>query len=387
MKIAWKELICYVREERMLVLLLLPLLVTPLLMFAPSLLLSHLQQQSINKAHVVAVKGVPPQYQKELEQLGFVVVSSADPRQSVRQRQADAGLLYAQNAFVIFDRASPISKQESVPTLRLKEGLQQLRLKQIEQRLAAKGLSQAALEPFQIKTEKSATEQEQALGVLALILPVFILLSVLGAGQHVALDATVGEKQMGTLEALLSAPIRPWELLLGKGLAVLSAAFFSAISVFMGTALGSWAFEMLPQGNLGASSTNELALGKLTLSLPTLGGLFVTGVLFAVFAVALVLSIGIFARSYREASAYLAPLDLLLMAPMLAFAFAEYIALQTWHYALPGLGVVLALNGLVSEQIGWTELAVTWLSTLGYSLLTVYAAYWSFNREEVVFRN
>ncbi|RDI95784.1 ABC transporter permease [Meiothermus sp. QL-1] len=387
LKIAWKELVCYLREERILGLLLLPLLIMPLLMYAPYWVLARLQQQSAARVHLVAVKEVPPELLRELEQKGLRTIPVPDPREAVRQRRADVGLEFAKGTFIVYDRTSPVSTQESVANLRLKEVLQQVRQRQVEQQLAAKGLSQASLEPFRLVTQKAASQQEQALGLLALVLPVFILLAVLGAGQHVALDATVGEKQMGTIEALLSAPIEPWKLLLGKGLAVLGAAFFSAISVFVGTAIGSWASSrgLLAQDNPFAAPT--LPTGSLALSLPTLGGLFLTGVLFAVFAVGLVLSVGIFARSYREASAYLSPLDLLVMAPMLVFAFGEYFQPQIWHYALPGLGVVMALEGLVKDSIGLPALLTTWLTTLGYTFLTVYAAYWSFRREDAVFRN
>ncbi len=388
LKIAWKELICYLREERILGLLLLPLLIMPLLMYAPYWVLAHLQQQSAAKVHLVAVKEVPQELVRELEQKDLRTIPVPDPREAVRQRRADVGLVFAKDTFIVYDRASPVSTQESVATLRLKEVLQQVRQKQVEQQLAAKGLSQASLEPFRLVTQKAASQQEQALGLLALVLPVFILLAVLGAGQHVALDATVGEKQMGTIEALLSAPIEPWKLLLGKGLAVLGAAFFSAVSVFMGTAIGSWASSRGLLAQLDNSfATPALPTSSLALSLPTLGGLFLTGALFAVFAVGLALSIGIFARSYREANAYLSPLDLLAMAPMLIFAFAEYFQPQTWHYALPGLGVVMALEGLVKDNIGLPALLTTWLTTLGYTFLTVYAAYWSFRREDAVFRN
>ncbi len=388
LKIAWKELISYIREERMVMLLLLPLLIMPLLMYAPYWVLARLQQQAADKVHLVAVKGVPKEYLRELEQNGLRVTPASDPRETVRQRGADVGLEFTKDAFVVYDRASPISVQESVATLRVKEVLQQIRQKQVEQRLKAKGIGQKDLEPFRLETQKASSQQEQALGLLALVLPVFILLSVLGAGQHVALDATVGEKQMGTIEALLSAPIEPWKLLLGKGLAVLGAAFFSAISVFVGTAVGS----LLSSNDSPATIENRygissVSMGALSLSASTIGGLFLTGTLFAAFAVGLVLSIGIFARSYREAGAYLAPLDLLIMAPMLAYAFSEYIQPQTWHYALPGLGVVMALEGLVKDNIGWPALLTTWLTTLGYTFLTVFAAYWSFSREDTVFRN
>jgi sodium transport system permease protein len=269
----------------------------------------------------------------------------------------------------------------------VKDTLQRHKDKLVEQRLRAGGLDWADLEPFGLETKKAASEQEQALGLLALLIPMLIFNMVMAGGQSVALDATAGEKQMGTLEALLVAPLEPWKLLLGKGLAVFVTALFSSFASVVGLALGSFMVYSGFSPQIRALSAEHVPIGTFALPASSLTLILLTAVLFSAFLVGVVLSLGIFARSYREANTYLIPLELLAFLPMLIFFLSEHLQPQIWHFALPGVGVVFALDGIVKGSAEPGQLALTWLCTLVYTLAALGWAYWSLRREDVIFRN
>ncbi|MDW8482449.1 MAG: hypothetical protein RML14_11425 [Meiothermus sp.] len=115
--------------------------------------------------------------------------------------------------------------------------------------------------------------------------------------------------------------------------------------------------------------------------------ILVTAVLFALLVVALMISLGLYARSYKEAQGYMSPLMLVMLVPILFLQFSDFLRLQDWYFALPFVNVVLALDALVKGTATAIQLGLTWLSTLAYAGLALYLAYLSFQREDVVFRN
>ncbi|GIW38077.1 MAG: sodium ABC transporter permease [Meiothermus sp.] len=388
LKIARKELLTYVREERILLMVLMPLVILPLLMNLPFLLLGHYYQQAENKQQVIAIKGVPQELQHLLQGAKFVVQHSQNPRQAVQERQADVGMVYAEGRYTIFDRNSILNQQRSVATERTREVLQQYKEQVLLERLQSHGLELADLEPFAIEIQKTISEQQQALGLLAMLIPFAVVGLVISGGQAVALEATVGEKEKATIEALLSAPVAPWKLLLGKGLAVVVAALFSAFASMAGFALGNVFVRHNFSTQIEALPTDiKVQMGTWALTSTDLATIFFTSVLFAFFVTSVMLALGIFARTYREANTYLSPLEMLMLIPFLLFAFSDYVQVQDWFFAMPGLGVVVAIDTIVKGSYSPWQLGLTWASTLAYGLLVLFFAFRNFSREDVVFRN
>jgi len=388
LKIARKELLTYVREDRFWLMVFLPLLIMPLLMHLPLLLMGHFLQQAQSRPQIVAIKGVSQEVQILLRQANLVVQSSPDPRKAVRERLAAVGLIYSEGRYTIFDQNSFLSLRLSAATEQTRQVLQRYKEQVLLERLQSRGMGLADLEPFTIETQKAASEQEQSLGLLALIIPLMLVGLLISGGQAMALEATVGEKEKGTIEALLSAPVEPWKLLLGKGLAVLVATVFPATTSFIGVVLGSMFVRMGFSGQIQALPDDlEVQLGTLALEPADLAAIFLTSVLLAFFVVAAMLALGIFARTYREANIYFGPLDMLVMSPLLLIFVFDFIKVQDWFFVLPGLGVVVAIDAIVKGTSSPWQLGLTWVSTLVYGLLVLYLAFRNFSREDVVFRN
>src|SRR5262249_36557919 len=140
--------------------------------------------------------------------------------------------------------------------------------------------------------------------VLSMIVPLILLLMTITGAVYPAIDLTAGERERGTLEVLMAAPVPRVGLLLAKYVAVLAVALLTALA------------------NLGMMTVTILAsgLGPLLFGDRGLTPVFVLSMLgllllFALFFAGVLLAVTSFARSFKEAQAYLIPLMLVSLAP------------------------------------------------------------------------
>lgn len=390
--IARKELLSVVRDRgAFLAALLVPLLVMPLAMFGPILLLGKVAQSTQQGVQKVGVVGVPEPVLLELKKARLEPVPVSDPLLAVRDNQVQAALVFQDGTFTLYGRLSRgNASQGALVVDKVEKALGVYKDQLVEQRLAARGIGTEVLEPFRVEIVDASKPQEQAAGVLAFLIPYLLVVFILTGGMSVAVDATAGEKEKGTLEALLAAPVPLLPVLLGKGLAVLVMALLTGLSAFMGFLLSSTVvrsyfasqIESLQRGG------TQFQLGG-TLLLQPLDYLAValTVLVFAFFIIALMISLGIYARTYKEAQNYMSPLMLIMLLPLILLQFTEFIKLQPWYFALPLINSPLALNEIIKGAATPTQVGITLASTLLYAGLALYLAYRNFQREDVVFRN
>jgi ABC-2 type transport system permease protein/sodium transport system permease protein len=148
-----------------------------------------------------------------------------------------------------------------------------------------------------------ADEQGHSFWLGALVPLVLILMTITGA-VYPAIDLTAGERERGTLESLMAAPVPRFGLLIGKYIAVVTVATLTAVvnmtamTVTIATS-GLWTFFF---GNQGSPAEAILSV-------------FLLLILFAMFFSAVLLLVTSFARSFKEAQAYVVPLMVVALAP------------------------------------------------------------------------
>ena len=120
------------------------------------------------------------------------------------------------------------------------------------------GLDPKVLTPITLTTLDSGTVAEQASGSLGWLIPFFIVVWTLTGGQMVAIDATAGEKERGTLEALLVTPVRRAEVVVGKFLATLAFGLSAALMAILGFLASGALLGLLFIGRLSGEA-GELA--------------------------------------------------------------------------------------------------------------------------------
>ena len=389
--IARKELLSVVRERRVLfTTLVLPVLIMPLLMFGPILLFGRAVQQTQETVQQVGVLGVPAEVLEELRKAKLEPVQTANPQEAVQNREVPAALVFEGGNYTLYGRLSGGATQSALVVEKVQGALRAHKERVVADRLQARGIGIELLEPFRLEVKDASREEERAAGLFAFLIPYFLVVFIQTGGMPLAVDATAGEKEKGTLEALLAAPVPLIQVLLGKGLAVFVMSLLSTFAAVAGLLLGGGVFRNLFATQLQAvqNGENRAQLGG-ALALDPLGylAILVTAVLFALLIIAIMISLGLYARTFKEAQSYMSPLMLVMLIPILLSQFSDFLKLQDWYFALPFVNVVLALDSIVKGAASAPQLATTWASTLVYAGLALYLAYRSFQREDVVFRN
>ena len=389
--IARKELLSVVRERRVLfTTLVLPILIMPLLMFGPILLFGNAARQTQESVQKVGVVGVPTVVLEELRKARVEPIEVANPQEAVQNREVQAALVFENGRYIIYGRLSSGATQSALVVEKVQAALRAYKDQVVAEQLRARGIGTDILEPFSVETQDASREQERAAGLFAFLIPFFLVSFIQAGGMPVAVDATAGEKEKGTLEALLAAPVPLIQVLLGKGLAVFVMSLLSTFAAVAGLLLGGGVFRNLFAAQLQAvqNGENQAQLGG-ALALDPLGylAILVTAVLFALLIIAIMISLGLYARSFKEAQSYMSPLSLVMLIPLLFLQFSDFLKLQDWYFALPLVNVMLALDAIVKGAATATQLLITWASTLAYGALALYLAYRNFQREDVVFRN
>ncbi len=250
------------------------------------------------------------------------------------------------------------------------------------QRLAALGLDRFAqesvLQPVVIEDVGTADMREVIGERIGGMLPYFFILFCFMGALFPAIDLGAGEKERATLETLLLTPVSRNQLVLGKFLVVFCTGVISAV-LSLGS-LGDWLLTkgQMVQGILGDVISS---VGVLDLSLIAAMMLPIS----AIFA-ALLLSISIYGRNFKEAQGYATPLNMLVIVPAM-LAMVPGVEL-TWKWALvPITNIALAMKELVKGTMDYQMLtAILGSSTLIALALLFFCTRW-FYREDVLFRS
>ena len=169
------------------------------------------------------------------------------------------------------------------------------------QRLLGAGVAPGHANALHLQLRDMGGQGGRAALVLG-ILPLFWLLGLVVGGSHVALDATGGERERRSLEALLAQPVAPGTLFIGKWL---TASLFGYASCAAALLLSVQALERLPLHELGIAFAPDAAIlvQMLLILLPP-----------ALLVGALQCVVALHARTHKEGQIYL---NLLQLAPML----------------------------------------------------------------------
>ena len=186
---------------------------------------------------------------------------------------------------------------------------------------------------------------------LATIAPLVLILMTMTGAVYPAIDLTAGERERGTLETLIAAPVPRLGLLLAKYIAVLTVALLTAtVNMIAMTA------------TIMVSGLGPQIFGAGVFSFTTLVQVFCLLALFAAFFSAVLLTVTSMARSFKEAQAYLVPLMLISLAPGIMGAMPG-LEMSAAMAITPLVNIVLLardlLNGQVNAPLGVVAVAAT----------------------------
>jgi sodium transport system permease protein len=241
----------------------------------------------------------------------------------------------------------------------------------VAQRLVLRGLDPLLLAPVVLQDVDVSTPASRAALILGM-LGFFLILALMSGGMYLALDTTVGERERGTLEPLLATAVPRSSLLYGK---MMATCTYMALSLVL-TAVAF--FVVLSRVNLeqiGMSGN----LGPLT-ALQVIG---VTAPLIPA-AAALLTIVAAFARTSREAHAWLSITQLVPTLP-LVFASVMNVAPTLKLMAVPSLSQHFLITRLLrAEPIEPAELGLSVGVSLALGVVLVLAASRLYRREALL---
>ncbi|MEQ8786023.1 MAG: ABC transporter permease subunit/CPBP intramembrane protease [Pirellulaceae bacterium] len=247
------------------------------------------------------------------------------------------------------------------------------RLQAVNDRFLAEHVEELSGGRLPVWSQPTAVRDEGPPVSLTAMIPLILILMTITGAVYPAIDLTAGERERGTLETLMAAPIPRTGLLLAKYFAVLVVAVLTATANLAAMT-----------ATLSVGGMSALLLGDEGLSLLVTVQVFGLMILFAAFFSAVALALTSFARSFKEAQAYLIPLMLMCLAPGV-LSLMPGMRLTTTMAILPLLNIVL----LAREVLGGTATALPALlavvSTLLYALAAVSLAARIFGSDGVLY--
>ena len=390
-----KELTEWVRDKRTLIsTVLVPLLAFPIIMVGMiSLMTVMIGKAEKESAKVMVLGGEDsPQVLAKLREVNDIqIVPSAD---DYKKRISEKEIRAAVDIPKGFDDALNRGKEQTVKIYyyegEIKSGFgrdhidkffKDYRDSVISGRLSARNLPASIIKPFEIKQENVAPpEKVSGAAIGGLLGYMVILLSMTGA-IYPAIDLTAGEKERGTMETILSSPLSRVDLVLGKFFLVLSAslttAFLSIIS--MGTS-----FYLV--GRPGVISDKGAAALQLHIGLATVLSVFLMALPLAVLFAAALLTIALFAKTYKEAQSYLTPMTFIVVIPAVA-SLLPGVELNYKLALVPILSTSLVCKEIVAGTFHWNYILLILLASAVYAAAALFIAIKMFQRESVLFRS
>ena len=355
-----KELLEGIRDRRSLIAVLISISIFPILVLFMGRFSRQVQDEVREMALPVAGAENAPELTAWLVRQPGVTVEAApeDPETAVRERDADLvlrippdyGETFAEGRPAAVDliadssRAAASAKARRVTALLERYGREVAAL-----RLISRGVSPLLIRPLTVeRAEVFSARRRTAFSALGFI-PMFLLMNAFFGGMQISADAIAGERERGSIEALLVNAVPARLFVVGKWAA---AATFAVFLTLLGLGTCVLVLRFMP-GTLNISpSAGDWTIVALA-SVPL-----------ALFCSALQVVVSTWAKSYKEAQTYFGYLVFLPMLPFFAVTF-NWVEQGTWTALVPILGQHLMILGAVGgEAVALPELALAGLFAL-----------------------
>lgn len=237
----------------------------------------------------------------------------------------------------------------------------------------------AIMNPISVEWQDKSTKEESLGSILGAILPFLLIVSILMGAIYPAIDTTAGEKERGTLETLLTLPVRNDELIMGKFLAVATIAVVSALLNLLSMALmGAYMYSMI------LVADHESTVVNLVEFIPAVLIVILCVVVFALFISALAMCVTTFAKSFKEANNYLTPLLLVVMFTGY-IGFIPNIEFNTLMASIPVVNICLLINNILVFKYSFATIIITLVTNVIYAALAVMLLSRLYNSEDILF--
>ena len=396
-----KELKDSLRDRRTLIsMIVVPTLLMPLLMFGSFYIMSKVVKKAQDEATTLVIIG-------GADSPGVIAALKAEPKIKLVEAAGDYKTMISEKRVRVaveipagFEAALKTGAPQTVMLYHyegemkssmgaseVEKFFRTLREKTVETRLAERGLKSDLIKPFEVKRQNVAPPEKVGGNIIGGLIPYIIIILCFTGAMYPAIDLTAGEKERGTMETLLCSPVNRVNIVLGKFLMVMTASVAT-----IGFTLLSSSVTIIAGGSLlmgagkAAAATGGGGGGFMPIIDPAgILGVFAMIAPVAMLFAALLLTISLFAKSYKEAQSYVSPLIVVVIMPAM-MGMLPGIELSAKTALVPILNLSLVCKEMLSGVWHWNYIALIFGSTTLYASIAVALCVRMFNREDVIFR-
>ncbi|MBT7722769.1 MAG: ABC transporter permease, partial [Gammaproteobacteria bacterium] len=218
-------------------------------------------------------------------------------------------------------------------------------------RLHYGGIQPGLIAPIKTRKIDVSSPADRALMIFSSI-PYLLVLVIFTGCFYLAIDATAGEKERGSLEPLLTQPISRFQLVLGK---VIAASSFSLLNLTITVISLYFALQLVPFERIGMSL--ELNLLQLLMIIAVTSPL-------TLFAASLLTVVSAFSKSYKEAQTYL---SFVIIIPTLPLIITQIVGIEPslGSMFVPSLGQSILISQIIKgEAVSYINILLSVCATL-----------------------
>lgn len=204
-----------------------------------------------------------------------------------------------------------------------------------------------------------------------MLVPMMLILYCCIGSSSTASDLSAGEKERGTLEALLSTGASRTSIIIGKLFATTAMGLFSGLCTVIGLSI----YLVISSGTSVVRVSVVELLVLLAITLFT-----------AMFFASVNLTIGVYSRSSKEAQTYLMPVSIISILPTYFTYTLDVNQIGVAYLCMPIMNIVCIIKEVFAGAVNYLHLGIviTWL--IIYISIAFSLTAHLFKKESVVFR-
>jgi sodium transport system permease protein len=255
----------------------------------------------------------------------------------------------------------------------------------VKARLQALNASTDLAVPASVEMKDASDDTLEKQKVLGILVPYIVLIAMFGPIMGQGSGMTAGERERGTLMSLLSTRIPRSQIALGKLMALFALGVLGMASNVLGIALST--NSMVDHGAKAANGAVAAQSSLLQVASPsTLGLMFLLLVPVALVMVSFVLTVGIRAKTQREAATALMP-GMFVIVILGVFSMSPGLENMAAIHFVPIINASMSIREMFSQHFSWAHYLLALGINLALAAAFTYIAAKTLDREDVLFKS
>lgn len=205
----------------------------------------------------------------------------------------------------------------------------------------------------------------------------FIIMSITVSATYPATDATAGEKERGTLETLLTFPVKSKDIIIGKFLSVsissMITGLISLILMVLSLYYCNHSFSIFEEIDL-MMSTTSLVFSAIVI------------VAYSLLISGLCIAIASRAKTFKEAQSALTPITFIAFFPGM-IAFMANLKTTTLYALIPFINYSLIFTDITNGVVNGTYIILMLISTILFITIVMIVIIKQYKSENILFSN